>query len=41
MIQTRYDLIPPRGIEEVNKVLTTKLEKYAKNEFILVYSIIL
>ena len=33
MIQTRYDLIPPRGIEEVNKVLTTKLEKYAKNEW--------
>lgn len=29
----RYDLIPPRGIEEVSKVLTEKLEKYNKNEW--------
>lgn len=29
----RYDLIPPRGIEEVSKVLTEKLAKYNKNEW--------
>ena len=33
MEKLRYDLIPARGIEEVNKVLTSKLEKYNENEW--------
>lgn len=33
MEKLRYDLIPTRGIEEVNKVLTSKLEKYNENEW--------
>ena len=33
MNNIRYDLIPPRGIEEVSKVLTEKLAKYNKNEW--------
>ena len=33
MNNIRYDLIPPRGIEEVSKVLTEKLAKYDKNEW--------
>lgn len=32
-MKIRYDLIPPKGIEEVSKVLTGKLEKYNKNEW--------
>lgn len=33
MSNTRYDLIPVQGIEEVSKVLTDKLKKYGKNEW--------
>lgn len=33
MSDIRYDLIPPYGIEEVSKVLTSKLVKYNKNEW--------
>ena len=33
MEKTRYDLIPPHGINEVNKVLTEKLDKYQINEW--------
>ena len=33
MNNTRYDLIPVQGIEEVSKVLTEKLKKYGKNEW--------
>lgn len=29
----RYDLIPQYGIEEVNKVLTSKLKKYQENQW--------
>lgn len=29
----RYDLVPQRGLNEVNKVLTSKLEKHAVNEW--------
>lgn len=32
-MKTRYDLIPPRGLKEVNKVLTQKLEKYTINQW--------
>ena len=32
-MKPRYDLIPARGIEEVSKVLTAKLEKYNINEW--------
>jgi hypothetical protein len=31
-MKTRYDLIPARGIEEVSKTLTDKLEKYKINQ---------
>ena len=33
MSNTRYDLIPVQGIEEVSKVLTQKLESHGKNEW--------
>ena len=33
MEDIRYDLVPPKGLEEVFKVLTSKLEKYNKNEW--------
>jgi len=33
MKEIRYDLVPPKGLEEVCKVLTSKLEKYNKNEW--------
>lgn len=33
MEDIRYDLVPPKGLEEVCKVLTSKLEKYNKNEW--------
>lgn len=33
MKDIRYDLVPPKGLEEVCKVLTSKLEKYNKNEW--------
>ena len=33
MDDIRYDLVPPKGLEEVCKVLTSKLEKYNKNEW--------
>ena len=33
MSNIRYDLIPPQGEEEVAKVLSAKLEKYAKNQW--------
>ena len=29
----RYDLTPQYGIEEVNKILTSKLSKYQENEW--------
>lgn len=29
-MEIRYDLIPPHGLNEVNKVFSTKLEKYEK-----------
>ena len=29
----RHDLVPPHGLEEVNKVLTSKLEKYKANQW--------
>lgn len=32
-MKTRYDLIPARGIEEVSKTLTNKLEKYKINQW--------
>lgn len=32
-MKIRYDLIPPKGIEEVNKVLTYKLQKYNINQW--------
>ena len=32
-MKIRYDLIPARGIEEVSKVLTSKLEKYNINQW--------
>ena len=32
-MKTRYDLIPARGIEEVSKTLTDKLEKYKINQW--------
>lgn len=31
--KTRYDLVPSYGLEEVNKVLTQKLEKFDRNEW--------
>lgn len=33
MEKTRYDLIPPHGINEVHKILTEKLGKYQINEW--------
>lgn len=33
MEDIRYDLVPPKGLEEVCKVLTSKLGKYNKNEW--------
>lgn len=33
MEDIRYDLVPSKGLEEVCKVLTSKLEKYNKNEW--------
>lgn len=32
-MEIRYDLIPPHGLNEVNKVFSTKLEKYEKNKW--------
>ena len=32
-LKVRYDLIPQYGIEEVNKVLTSKLTKYQENQW--------
>ena len=32
-MNTRYDLIPAQGIEEVSKVLTKKLEKFNINQW--------
>ena len=29
----RYDLIPVRGLNEVNKVMTSKLEDHTANEW--------
>lgn len=31
-LKVRYDLAPQYGIEEVNKVLTSKLTKYQENQ---------
>jgi 5'(3')-deoxyribonucleotidase len=33
MKKTRYDLIPAYGLEEASKVLSSKLKKYARNEW--------
>ena len=32
-LPVRYDLIPQRGLNEVNKVLTSKLEEHEVNEW--------
>lgn len=32
-MKIRYDLIPPRGIEEVSKTFTSKLNKYSINQW--------
>ena len=33
LLPIRYDLVPQRGLNEVNKVLTSKLEKHDVHEW--------